>query len=132
MLHAIAAFDSLSQETRLRVFKHLVKCGPEGVAAGGISQILKIPNNTLSFHLAHLSNAGLVKSQRKGRSIIYSAHCEYFMSLIHFMVDDCCPRDFARIRQDKKKGCSVIEFMHKCDGHEYDDEDRHSVEGKAG
>lgn len=114
MKDAISAFGALSQETRLQVFRYLVKCGPEGLPAGKVSQTLQIPHNTLSFHLAQLANAGLVQSRREGRSIIYSAHCAFFVNLIHFMVDDCCTKDVANIRKGKKKGCSVIEFMHGC------------------
>ena len=67
---AIVAFDALSQETRLRVFRLLVQHGPTGTPAGTLSEELGVPHNTLSFHLAHMSNAGLVLSRREGRSII--------------------------------------------------------------
>lgn len=111
---ALIAFDALSQETRLRVFRLLVEYGPEGVPAGTLSAGLDIPHNTLSFHLSHMSNAGLVVSRRDGRSIIYSANFELFTDLIRFMVEDCCSSEFASIRQDKKKGASVIELMNCC------------------
>ncbi|MPZ77366.1 MAG: metalloregulator ArsR/SmtB family transcription factor [Deltaproteobacteria bacterium] len=111
---AIIAFDALSQETRLRVFRLLVKHGPEGTPAGTLSQALGIPHNTLSFHLSHMSNAGLVLSRREGRSIIYIANFELFTSLIRFMVEDCCRVEFATIRNDKKRGCSVIELFNCC------------------
>jgi len=111
---ALIAFDALSQETRLRVFRLLVECGPDGTPAGKIGEKLKIPHNTLSFHLNHMSNADLVISRRDGRSIIYSANFEFFTSLIRFMVEDCCRIEFASIREDKKKGSSVIELMNCC------------------
>ncbi|MEX0802784.1 MAG: metalloregulator ArsR/SmtB family transcription factor [Candidatus Binatia bacterium] len=112
---AIIAFDALSQETRLRVFRLLVKHGPGGTPAGTLSQALGIPHNTLSFHLSHMSNAGLVLSRREGRSIVYSANFELFTSLIRFMVEDCCRVEFATIRNDKKRGCSVIELFNCCE-----------------
>lgn len=111
---ALIAFDALSQETRLRVFRFLVECGPDGVPAGKISETLGLPHNTLSFHLSHMSNADLVLSRREGRSIIYSANFEFFTDLIRFMVEDCCRVEFANIRTDKKKGSSVIELMNCC------------------
>jgi ArsR family transcriptional regulator len=111
---AIAAFDALSQETRLRVFRLLVEHGPEGAPAGILSETLDIPHNTLSFHLSHMSNAGLVLSRREGRSIIYSANFEYFTDLIRYMVKDCCRMEFASIREDKRRGCSVIELATCC------------------
>ena len=64
---AVIAFDALSQDTRLRVFRLLVEYGPEGTPAGTISETLDVPHNTLSFHLSHMSNAGLILSRREGR-----------------------------------------------------------------
>jgi DNA-binding transcriptional ArsR family regulator len=111
---ALIAFDALSQETRLRVFRMLVEYGPEGSPAGVISDALDIPHNTLSFHLNHMSNSRLVLSRREGRSIIYSANFEFFTGLIRYMVEDCCRGEFANIRDDKKRGCSVIELSNCC------------------
>jgi len=111
---AIVAFDALAQETRLSAFRFLVEQGPAGVPAGILSENLKVPHNTLSFHLAQLSHAGLVLSRRKGRSIIYMANFEFFNSLIRFMVEDCCTDRFASIRNDRKRGLSVIELANCC------------------
>ncbi len=111
---ALIAFDALSQETRLRAFRLLVEHGPEGAPAGALSDSLGVPHNTLSFHLNHMSNAGLISSKRKGRSIIYSANFNFFTGLIRFMVEDCCREEFASILNDKKRGCSVIELSNYC------------------
>ncbi len=111
---ALIAFDALSQETRLKVFRLLVEHGTKGAPAGVLSDKLGVPANTLSFHLSHMSNAGLVVSRREGRSIIYSADFDFFGGLIRFMVEDCCSVEFASIRDDKKKGCSVIELSNCC------------------
>src|SRR6476660_1243133 len=112
---ALAAFDALSQETRLRVFRLLVEYGEAGAAAGTLSESLDIPHNTLSFHLSHMSHAGLVVSRREGRSVIYSANFELFSGLIRYMVEDCCRIEFASIRDDKKRKCSIIELSHCCE-----------------
>lgn len=111
---ALTAFDALSQETRLRVFRLLVEHGPSGVPAGTLSESLNIPHNTLSFHLRHMSHAGLVVSQREGKSIIYSADFEFFSDLIRYMVENCCRTEFASIRDDTKRKCSIIELSHCC------------------
>jgi ArsR family transcriptional regulator len=87
---ALVAFYALSQETRLRVFKILVEYGSSGAAAGVISDRLKIPHNTLSFHLSNLSQAGLVSSSKKGRSIIYSANTKAIEGLISYLSENCC------------------------------------------
>lgn len=111
---AVVAFGALSQETRLRVFRLLVEYGQDGTAAGTLSETLGIPHNTLSFHLAQMSQAGLVLSQREGRSIIYRANFGFFTDLIRYMVKDCCRMEFASIREDTKRGCSVIEIPSCC------------------
>jgi DNA-binding transcriptional ArsR family regulator len=89
---AVIAFAALAQETRLRVFKLLIEYGSEGAPAGNLSEQLGIPHNTLSFHLTHLSHAGLVTSQRRGRSILYAANCDAIEALIDYLQDNCCAR----------------------------------------
>ncbi len=111
---ALIAFDALSQETRLKVFRLLVEHGPDGAPAGTLSESLGIPHNTLSFHLSHMSNADLVLSRKEGRSVIYSANFDFFTGLIRFMVEDCCRAEFASIRNGRSKGSSVIELMNCC------------------
>jgi ArsR family transcriptional regulator, arsenate/arsenite/antimonite-responsive transcriptional repressor len=112
---AIIMFDALSQETRLRAFRLLVKAGHEGLAAGVLSEELGTPHNTMSFHLSHLSNAGIISSRKKGRSVIYSANFDVTRNLIGFMVKDCCSDEFASIHVDKKAGCSIIELANCCE-----------------
>ncbi|MCB1704252.1 MAG: helix-turn-helix transcriptional regulator [Halioglobus sp.] len=111
---AIPLFDALSQETRLSAFRLLVQAGHSGLPAGELSEKLGTPHNTLSFHLSHLSNAGIVQSRRQGRSIIYSANYDVMHRLINFMVKDCCSDEFASIHQDTSSGCSVIELADCC------------------
>ena len=111
---ATTAFGALSQETRLRVLRLLVRYGEGGAPAGTLSEALGIPHNTLSFHLSHMSNAGLVLSRREGRSIIYRANFELITGLIRFIVEDCCRVEFANIRNDKKRGRAVIELFNCC------------------
>jgi ArsR family transcriptional regulator, arsenate/arsenite/antimonite-responsive transcriptional repressor len=112
---ALVAFNALSQDTRLRVFRLLVEYGEPGAPAGALSEALHIPHNTLSFHLSHMSHAGLVVSRREGRSVIYCANFEFFSGLIRYMVEDCCRIEFASIRDDKKRKCSIIELSHCCE-----------------
>ncbi len=82
--------------------------------AGSLSDALGTPHNTMSFHLSHLSNAGVISSHKEGRSVIYSANFDATRDLIGFMVEDCCSAEFASIREDSKTGCSVIELSNCC------------------
>lgn len=112
---ALILFDALSQQTRLEAFRRLVRAGPEGLAAGALSEALGTPHNTLSFHLHHLANAGIVTSRKEGRSVIYSANFPLVRELIGFMVRDCCGDGFASIREDRGTGCAIIELGDFCD-----------------
>lgn len=88
--NAIIAFSALSQSTRLKVFKILIEYGATGIAAGTISERLGIPHNTLSFHLSHLTEAGLIFSRKQGRSMIYAANCNAIEGLIDYLKENCC------------------------------------------
>jgi ArsR family transcriptional regulator, arsenate/arsenite/antimonite-responsive transcriptional repressor len=87
---ALAGLSALAQESRLKVFRLLVRCGPQGMAAGEIARQLKLPHNTLSSHIGILSRANLVKSRKESRSIIYSVDQEGTRELLSFLVEDCC------------------------------------------
>ena len=88
--HAISALSALAQPTRLAIFRLLVKHEPIGVTAGVIAETIGAPHNTLSTHLAILVRAGLLRSSREGRTIIYRSDVEGMRSVIAFLVDDCC------------------------------------------
>ena len=87
---AISGLSALSQESRLKVFRLLVKSGPDGLPAGEIARRLRVPPNTMSAHLAILSRAGLVTSRRESRSIFYAVDLEGTRQLLSFLVADCC------------------------------------------
>lgn len=96
---AIEKLSALSSESRLKVFRLLVKHGSNGLSAGEIATRLNIQPNTLSFHLKELHNAGLIQSERNGRHIIYQLEVEGMRSLIHFLTEDCC--------QDSAASCDL-------------------------
>jgi DNA-binding transcriptional ArsR family regulator len=87
---AIKRLSAIAQEARLDVFRLLVKAGPEGMAAGGIARKLGVPANTLSAQLLVLSNAGLIRARRDGRSIIYAINFDAMRDLLVFLTEDCC------------------------------------------
>lgn len=87
---AIKRLSALAQDSRLEVFRLLVKAGPEGLAAGEIARRCKTAPNTLSAQLLVLSNAGLVHARREGRSIIYAADFSAMRGLMLFLTEDCC------------------------------------------
>ena len=90
MKDAVDALSALAQETRLQVYRLLVEAGPEGLSAGRIGEELDLPPATLSFHLAHLSRAGLARSRAEGRFVIYSADFANVNGLVGYLTENCC------------------------------------------
>lgn len=86
----IEALSALAQATRLAVYRLLVEGGPQGLAAGAIGEKLDLPPATLSFHLAHLARAGLLRSRQDGRFVIYSADFENMNRLVGYLTENCC------------------------------------------
>jgi len=86
----IEILAALAQDTRLQAFKLLVKHEPEGVAAGELARLLKVPQNTLSTHLSILAQAGLVNGERQSRSIIYRANLDAVQGVVLHLLKDCC------------------------------------------
>jgi arsenate reductase len=87
---AIRALSALAQESRLEVFRALAREAPSGLAAGAIAEQLGVPPSTLSFHLEHLVNAGLVRRKREGRSLVYSLDVGALNEFLWFLGEDCC------------------------------------------
>jgi ArsR family transcriptional regulator, arsenate/arsenite/antimonite-responsive transcriptional repressor len=87
---AISALGSLAQEHRLAIFRLLVQAGKAGKPAGAIAEALGVPNSSLSFHLAHLHRAGLIRQERRSRSLIYSADYGAMNTLVGFLMENCC------------------------------------------
>ncbi len=87
---AIAALGALAQGTRLDAFRLLVRHEPDGLAVGEIAKALGVPQNTMSVHLATLSRAGLIRSERRSRVINYRAELDQLKTLTLFLVKDCC------------------------------------------
>ncbi len=87
---AQSAFAALSQGTRLRIVRMLVKAGPEGMAAGAVAAEAEVSSSNVSFHLKELEHAGMIAARREARSIIYSADYDTLRDLIEFLMKDCC------------------------------------------
>lgn len=88
--HALDVFAALSQATRLDTFRLLMEHEPQGLPAGEIARRLEVPQNTMSTHLAILSRAGLIESERHSRSIVYRAVVDRVREIASFLVQDCC------------------------------------------
>lgn len=84
---ALKILSALAQDTRINIYRLLIKEGKEGLSAGIIADILQVPAATLSFHLSQMTNAGLLKSRKAGRVVIYSARPKAIKKLAEFMTE---------------------------------------------
>ncbi len=87
---AIKALTALAHETRLTIFRTLVRVGASGVPAGQLAKELDIPNATLSFHLKELANADLILARQESRFIYYSPNFATMNGLLHYLTENCC------------------------------------------
>jgi len=90
MTRAVNGLSALAHDGRLAIFRLLVKAGPDGMAAGDIARKLDTAPNTMSAQLLVLSNAGLARARREGRSIIYAVDIDRMGDLLLFLTKDCC------------------------------------------
>lgn len=90
IFEATEALAALAHETRLEIFRYLVRQGPAGQTVGAIGEEFDLPGATLSFHLKNLKQAGIVSVTREGRSLIYSANFACMNDLMKFLIKDCC------------------------------------------
>lgn len=84
------ALTALGHPGRLAVFRLLARRAPDGVRPSELAEALGLKPNTLSVHVTTLARAGLVTSERVGKSVHYRIDLERTGALIHFLVADCC------------------------------------------
>lgn len=88
---AVSALGALAHETRLQIFRLLVRAGAEGLAVGRIAEALGVEaNGRLSFHLKELVAAGLASARQQGRFIYYSTNYAAMNALLRYLTEDCC------------------------------------------
>lgn len=87
---AVTSLAALAQESRLAIFRMLVKRGPEGYTPTELGDKLDVASPTLSFHLKELQRAGLVDVRRDGRFLYYRPNFAHMNQLVGFLTENCC------------------------------------------
>lgn len=87
---ATRALDALSHPERLAVFRLLVRRGAGGMRPSEIAEVRGLKPNTLSVYLSALEAAGLVSSERQGRSVFYRPCLSQVGALVDYLIADCC------------------------------------------
>jgi DNA-binding transcriptional ArsR family regulator len=87
---AVASLAALAQESRLAIFRMLVKRGPEGYTPTELAEKLGVPAPTLSFHLKELQHVEFIEVRREGRCLYYRPNFKSINALIGFLTENCC------------------------------------------
>jgi len=90
MNRRVEQFSALGQEDRLKIFRLLVRAGPQGNCVDDIKRRLKMPGSTLSHHLDALTRSRLLNARRAGRFIFYMVNWSETAELSRFLTEDCC------------------------------------------
>jgi DNA-binding transcriptional ArsR family regulator len=87
---AVIHLAALAHESRLAIFRLLVRTGPQGLCVSDIGARFKIAPTTLSFHLKELTQAKLIKARQEGRFVYYSADFKAINALLRYLTEHCC------------------------------------------
>ena len=87
---AANCLEKLGNPTRLAMFRLLVRAGPDGLAVGALQEHLGVPASTLSHHVSHLVNAGLIHQVREGRVLRCTPNYRLMETLVTFLTKHCC------------------------------------------
>ena len=100
---AVLNLAALAQQSRLTIFRYLVRMGPAGATPGEMIAGLEMSASTLSFHLKTLTHAGLIDADQVGRNITYRANFEAIQSLVDYLTENCCAGDPSQCRPTARK-----------------------------
>ncbi len=81
---------ALGHDTRLAIFRLLVRAGDDGLSVGEIGQHLDMAASTLAHHLGALVDAGLVVQERHGRQVVNHVDYEAMRRTVSFLTAECC------------------------------------------
>ena len=90
---AAKLFSNLGNETRITIYRILVKAGNPGLTPSEILAKIDIAPNKLTFHLNNLSKENLLNKKKEGRNIIYSVNFPKINELIDYLFEKCCSQE---------------------------------------
>jgi len=80
----------LGNETRLAIFRLLVKSGNAGAPVGHIQREIGVPASTLSHHISRLVAVGLIVQERESRTLHCRPQFARLREVTTFLLDECC------------------------------------------
>lgn len=88
--NAASLLNQLGNPTRLKIVRELVRVEKSGMAVGEIQKKLGTPNSTLSHHINHLKNVGLVKQKRESTVLRCFVNYKKIEAIVKFLTEECC------------------------------------------
>jgi len=85
-----ARLEVLGNETRLAIFRTLVRAGNNGLPVGTVQQRTGVPRSTLSHHLHKLISVDLVRQRREGTRLYCCAEYTVMDETLGFLRAECC------------------------------------------
>ncbi len=82
--------ESLGNPIRLKLYRALVRAGEDGLPVGTLQAKLDIAASTLSHHIRHLKEAGLITQERQATTLLCRASYAAMNALVGYLVDECC------------------------------------------
>ena len=108
LVEIASTFAALGSEQRLTVLRTLVRAGEAGLSIGELGHRSGVTGSTLTHHMKILSQAGLVRQEKRGRSIICAAVAyDEVRSLSEFLLSECCadcPADEVQTAKEAHRG----------------------------
>ncbi len=87
---AAGVLAQLGNPVRLQVVRTLVQAGHGGIPVGRIQEALGIPASTLSHHLNHLKNSGLIRQQRERTTLWCIMNYDLLNEVMAYLMKECC------------------------------------------
>ncbi len=87
---AARQLESLGSPVRLKIYRALVRAGDDGLACGVLQEKVGLAASTLSHHIRHLKEAGLISQERQATTLLCRANYPAMEKLIGYLVDECC------------------------------------------
>lgn len=87
---AALILSKIGNPTRLKIVRLLVRAGSNGLPVGSIQKTLGIPGSTLTHHITHLKNAGVIRQERDQATLFCKMQYQVLDNLVKYLTDECC------------------------------------------
>ena len=81
---------ALGNETRLEIYRILVRAGHDGVPVGELQRRTGVAISTVSHHLHKLITVGLAYQERDGTTLFCHANYDAMQDTLGYLTEVCC------------------------------------------